>query len=429
MPSILRLRSIASESLSGTAGGSITFALRTGIPGPAGATGATGPNTVSDSTAVGTLTSAAADAASVLSTNAAGDAVRRIPLTTFSRSLLGLADAAAGRSALELGTASLLDAANVAKLNAANTFTASQTLNAGADYAILTFANNSISSRIFEVDGFLLLDNMTGLGGSNGFIFRLNSGNTPVLQFDGTGASISSPVINANPLRLNNIASQTGDTLQLRGVSSTSANRAQSAVNSSWATVTDASRQGQLSLGVYGIVGGTETLQTGLIVTATSGGTAAVTFPGTVALGDVTSAAATVSLWNNASNVGIGSAGLGPGLYLAFNSRLAVARDMLFAWSGVSQDSSGAVDTALARNGAGVVEVNNGTAGQFRDFLCRVVRTNPVTVAALPSAATAGEGARAFVTDADSTTFNAAAVGGGSNKVPVFSDGSVWKVG
>lgn len=53
----------------------------------------------------------------------------------------------------------------------------------------------------------------------------------------------------------------------------------------------------------------------------------------------------------------------------------------------------------------------------------------PIAVASLPSAATAGAGARRFVTDATSSTFNAAVTGGGSNKVPVFSDGAAWKIG
>ena len=57
------------------------------------------------------------------------------------------------------------------------------------------------------------------------------------------------------------------------------------------------------------------------------------------------------------------------------------------------------------------------------------IKVTPVTVANLPSAVTAGMGARAFVTDANSTTFNAALVGGGSNEVPVFSDGADWRIG
>ncbi len=58
-----------------------------------------------------------------------------------------------------------------------------------------------------------------------------------------------------------------------------------------------------------------------------------------------------------------------------------------------------------------------------------IVKTTPVTVSALPSAATAGAGARAFVTDANSTTFNASAVGGGANNMPVFSNGTGWFIG
>jgi len=51
------------------------------------------------------------------------------------------------------------------------------------------------------------------------------------------------------------------------------------------------------------------------------------------------------------------------------------------------------------------------------------------TVSTLPSAAALGLGARAFVTDANSTTFAATVVGGGSNIVPVYSNGTNWKIG
>jgi len=57
------------------------------------------------------------------------------------------------------------------------------------------------------------------------------------------------------------------------------------------------------------------------------------------------------------------------------------------------------------------------------------VVTTPTTVAGLPSAATAGAGARAMVTDSNTSTFNATDAGGGANIVPVFSNGTDWKVG
>ena len=51
------------------------------------------------------------------------------------------------------------------------------------------------------------------------------------------------------------------------------------------------------------------------------------------------------------------------------------------------------------------------------------------TVATLPSAATSGVGARSFVTDALAPAFGATVVAGGAVAVPVYSDGTNWKVG
>jgi hypothetical protein len=51
------------------------------------------------------------------------------------------------------------------------------------------------------------------------------------------------------------------------------------------------------------------------------------------------------------------------------------------------------------------------------------------TVATLPSAVTSGKGARSFVTDALAPTFGATVATGGLVAVPVYSDGTNWKVG
>lgn len=51
------------------------------------------------------------------------------------------------------------------------------------------------------------------------------------------------------------------------------------------------------------------------------------------------------------------------------------------------------------------------------------------TVAGLPSAATAGAYARAFVSDASAPAFGATVAGGGAVITPVYSDGTNWKVG
>jgi hypothetical protein len=51
------------------------------------------------------------------------------------------------------------------------------------------------------------------------------------------------------------------------------------------------------------------------------------------------------------------------------------------------------------------------------------------TAGALPSAAGMGTGARAMVTDSNATTFAAIVAGGGANFVPVYSDGTNWRIG
>jgi hypothetical protein len=57
------------------------------------------------------------------------------------------------------------------------------------------------------------------------------------------------------------------------------------------------------------------------------------------------------------------------------------------------------------------------------------LETGSTVVASLASAATVGTGARAFVTDATATTFASVVAGGGSSRVPVYSDGTDWRIG
>ena len=66
---------------------------------------------------------------------------------------------------------------------------------------------------------------------------------------------------------------------------------------------------------------------------------------------------------------------------------------------------------------------------QIDSILGQLTANVPLTVAKLPSAATAGVGSRAFVTDSSVSTFGTTVAGGGATKVPVYSDGTNWKVG
>lgn len=72
--------------------------------------------------------------------------------------------------------------------------------------------------------------------------------------------------------------------------------------------------------------------------------------------------------------------------------------------------------------------VTSSGAGKFGlspDFVAYRV----YTVATLPSAATLGTGAKAFVSDANATTFGSVVAGGAANNIPVYSDGTNWRIG
>jgi len=78
------------------------------------------------------------------------------------------------------------------------------------------------------------------------------------------------------------------------------------------------------------------------------------------------------------------------------------------------------------RYGAAVAGLTLSSAG----VACTVpVKTPSYATAALPSASAAGAGARALVTDANATTFLSTVAGGGSNIVPVVSNGTNWVIG
>ena len=102
----------------------------------------------------------------------------------------------------------------------------------------------------------------------------------------------------------------------------------------------------------------------------------------------------------------------------------------------VFRNSNGSGEDVLVRNVAGVFDVfipAVGTAMSLdRDrnmVVAGYVKNGVSTVAGAGSAATAGVGARRFVTDALGPTWGNVVVGGGSAVVPIYSDGTNWVVG
>lgn len=100
---------------------------------------------------------------------------------------------------------------------------------------------------------------------------------------------------------------------------------------------------------------------------------------------------------------------------------------------GWGSSPSSSIDTGLIRNAAGVVEVNNGTSGAYRDIRVRnliaeqVSQTKALTVATLPAAAS-WAGAQAYVTDSNAPAVGSTVASGGSAKCLVASNGTNWIV-
>lgn len=65
---------------------------------------------------------------------------------------------------------------------------------------------------------------------------------------------------------------------------------------------------------------------------------------------------------------------------------------------------------------------------RFNAAYLRQIKLSTYTVVQLP-AASGNAGLKAIVSDANATTFNSVVAGGGSNTLPVFSDGTDWRIG
>jgi hypothetical protein len=89
------------------------------------------------------------------------------------------------------------------------------------------------------------------------------------------------------------------------------------------------------------------------------------------------------------------------------------------------------ISFAAYGGGSNLSTLRIATLNNLGVFNTPVLQTTIYSVAttALPSATTVGKGAKAFVSDATVATFASAYTGGGSNNVPVYSDGTVWRIG
>lgn len=114
------------------------------------------------------------------------------------------------------------------------------------------------------------------------------------------------------------------------------------------------------------------------------------------------------------------------------SSGLAIGTSCRLGFSS-SANGYGSPDCAIQRSAAGVVEVNNGTAGTFRDMKMRRLiasegmQLTAATVGTLPAAAS-NTYLSAVVTDASGPTVGATVASGGSAKAVVRSNGTNYIV-
>lgn len=102
---------------------------------------------------------------------------------------------------------------------------------------------------------------------------------------------------------------------------------------------------------------------------------------------------------------------------LITNPNLTIVNGVLDMKNATTSRVVGSASFKLQLDAAGVVEAQ------------KPLQMPVYTVATLPSPASAYTYCRAFVSDANATTFNSVVAGGGANRVPVFCDGTNWRIG
>ena len=139
---------------------------------------------------------------------------------------------------------------------------------------------------------------------------------------------------------------------------------------------------------------------------------AATTGAGNTALGSDA-----LLLVTGANNVAVG--------YAAGNSLTTGSNNIVIGYD--ADGSAAGVSNEITLGNASITSFR--IPGITLTFSVKYFNHGTLTVATLPTAATAGAGARAFVTDANATTFASVVAGGGANGVPVYSDGTNWRIG
>jgi hypothetical protein len=117
-----------------------------------------------------------------------------------------------------------------------------------------------------------------------------------------------------------------------------------------------------------------------------------------------------------------GAAGMPIGLLLALTYSAGASESALFDWN----TTPNVLTIGTKAVGGGTVRDIQFVGGKVTFPAAAIVEATS-TVAALPAAGSAGR--RAFVNDATVTTFASVVAGSGANHVPVYDDGTNWRIG
>lgn len=160
----------------------------------------------------------------------------------------------------------------------------------------------------------------------------------------------------------------------------------------------------------------------------------------TLTLGTVSGAALTLSgnlqaavvASTSYTSIAAGSSAWWPGrgnIYWSADGQMRITNDAANGFTSLTLGVEDASHPQLRRN-ATAIEIKLGDNSAFAPIKAslvestKTVRLKGYTVAGLPGDATVGD--TAYVTDADSSVYNGALVGGGNETLPVFYDGAGW---
>lgn len=127
---------------------------------------------------------------------------------------------------------------------------------------------------------------------------------------------------------------------------------------------------------------------------------------------------------------GVGKGGMFIGCRIYSNFATAYATNGYKEPSYLAGKSSFVGCSFLGTFSGGAVSLGAGSSTTFSGCIGYNISSEVnTTVAALPTPSSTVKGANSFVTDATATTFAAIVSGGGSNAVPVYCDGTNWRIG